>query len=67
MTRIVAVDIAKYTIEIPIEAAEKIMEDVEELTTHRKDPRMFKELEKLARQIRLFKGAMHERTRKNAD
>lgn len=67
MIRIVGVDIAKYTIEIPIEDAEKILEDVDELITHRKHWDMFKELEELTKQIRMFKGAIHERTRNNED
>ena len=48
MARLVNINTVNVTIEFPIEAAEKIIEDVDELTTHRKDPRFYEELEKLA-------------------
>ena len=41
----------KITVEISIDDAKKIIKDVDELTTHRKDPRFYEELEKLADQL----------------
>jgi len=51
MTRIISIDIAKVTVEIPIEAAKKIIKDVDEIKTHRKEAWLFEELETLADKI----------------
>ena len=51
MTRLININKVSVTIEFPIEAAEIIIKDVDELTTHRKDPRFYEELEKLADQL----------------